>query len=225
MPDVIMPSVPIPVRLARRPRDHRGFIVPYFVAWLTESGELADESAGTPDFRVIDHRRMTRCVNEGRCWTCGDKLGVHLAFVLGPMCTINKIISEPPSHKECAEYSLKVCPFLSRPRMRRNTKELPDHKHSAGLPQERNPGMCALWITRSYQPFRPHVGQDGVLFRVGPYEQVIWWKEGRPANRAEALAALEDGYELLKLDAAQEGDDAVGALEKMTADALRTAPP
>ena len=177
-----MNDVSVPDRLSRRPRDHRGFVIPYFVAWLSEQGQRAEEPAGTPDFRVIDSVRLRRCVNEKRCWLCGEPMGVHMGFVLGPMCTINQIISEPPSHRDCAEYALKVCPFLTRPRMRRNAKDLPEnHEEAAGLPAERNPGICALWLTRSYQVFRPHVGNEGVLFRIGPWEQVSWWREGRPS--------------------------------------------
>src|SRR5438477_249547 len=75
---------------------------------------------GEPDFRCADKRKFHRALKEKRCWVCGDKLGVHLAFVIGPMCAVNKVTSEPPCHLECAEYSVRICPFLSRPRMRRN---------------------------------------------------------------------------------------------------------
>jgi len=223
---VTLPTVPVPVRLARRPRDHRGFIVPFFVAWLGSEGELLNEPHGTPDFRVVDHRRMARCVNEHRCWLCSEPLGVHLAFVLGPMCTINRIISEPPSHRECAVYAMKVCPFLSRPRMRRNDRNLPPgHVEAAGDPAGRNPGTMALWISRSYQPLQAYAGNHGVLFKVGPWEQVTWWREGRPATKAEAQDAIVEGHELLKQTAQQEGRDALDALERMTVDAMRTLPP
>jgi hypothetical protein len=226
MPDnVVQSSVPVPVRLARRPRDHRGFIIPYFVAWLGTNGAQTDEPAGVPDFRIIDHRRMRECVHQRKCWLCGEKLGVHLAFVIGPMCCINQIISEPPSHKECAEYAMKVCPFLSRPRMRRNEKDLPeDRAEAAGMPVARNPGTMVLWTTRSYRPFNAGSGNAGVLFRLGRWEQVNWWKEGRPATRVEAMAALDEGYRLLKTVAEKDGPEAVDELERMFREALRTLP-
>lgn len=224
MPDIIMPSVAVPVRLARRPRDPRGFIIPFFVAWMS-NGKLVTEPDGEPDFRVVDHHRMVECVKQRKCWLCGEKLGVHLAFVLGPMCTINKVISEPPSHRECAEYALKVCPFLTRPRMRRNEKDLPtDHVEAAGRPFERNPGISAMWITRSYRPFKAHGGNQGVLFNVGPAEQVQWWKEGRLATRQEAMTALDDGYDVLRVDAEQEGPEALRALLSMLREAKLTLP-
>ena len=56
-------------------------------------------------------------MREKRCWVCGDPLGVHLTFPIGPMCALNRTISEPPSHHECASWSARNCPFLSRPHM------------------------------------------------------------------------------------------------------------
>ena len=50
--------------------------------------------------------------------------------------------------------------------------------------------MCLL-ITRSYQPFRPHAGGDGVLFRLGEPEETVWFREGRPASREEVAAAID----------------------------------
>jgi hypothetical protein len=222
--NLIQPSVAVPVRLARRPRDHRGFVIPYFVAWLRD-GKQVNEGDGEPDFRVLDHKRLVECVRLKKCWLCGDRLGVHVAFVLGPMCTINKLISEPPSHTECAEYALKVCPFLTRPRMRRNEKDLPsEYVEAAGVHAARNPGVMAMWITRSYRPFNPQAGNPGVLFRVGPYERVSWWKEARPATRDEVLDALEDGYDLLKIEADKEGPAAVHELDRYLMEAARTVP-
>lgn len=217
-------TIPIPERLARRPRDHRGFVVPFFVAWLDEQGRPVAEPNGTPDFRVVEPRRMALCVNKKLCWLCGEPMGVHMGFVLGPMCTINKVISEPPSHVTCAEYAMKACPFLSRPRMRRNEVDMPaNYVEAAGLPAERNPGTMALWITRSYRPFQVGKGNAGVLFEVGPFERVSWWREGRHATRAEVSVALADGYALLKGTAEKE-PGGLEALDKMMPAALRTVP-
>ena len=208
-------DIPLPRRMRQLPVDRRGYPVPWFVAKVD----------GEYDFRVVDTPKVARAVKYHLCWLCGQTLGRNIAFVIGPMCAVNRVSSEPPSHRECAEYAVAACPFLTKPRMRRNEKDLPENRvEAAGEPQTRNPGTMALWMTRSYQPFRAHAGNDGVLFRVGPWEQVQWWREGRHATRAEALAALEEGYELLKVTAAEEGDEALGALERMTLEAMRTLP-
>jgi len=219
-----MTDIAIPARLARRPRDHRGFVVPYFVAWLDADSHGVDEPNGTPDFRVVDPARMRECVRHHRCWLCGDKMGARLAFVLGPMCTINNIISEPPSHRECAEYAMRACPFLARPRMRRNAKDMPTkYVEAAGLHADRNPGVMALWMTRSYKMVNAYAGNAGVLFRVGPAEHVEWWREGRHATRDEVLEALTFGYDTLKEIAATERGG-IEELDRMFPAALATVP-
>ena len=161
-----------PARLNHLATDHRGFIVPWFVQWFKD-GKGSAYGEGEPDFRCADERKFHRALKEKRCWVCGDKLGVHLAFVIGPMCAVNKVTSEPPCHLECAEYSVRICPFLSRPRMRRNEHDLPEQRIEApGVHLKRNPGTICIWVTRSYQTFRPEIGQDGLLINLGPTDRV-----------------------------------------------------
>ena len=183
-----------------------------------------NEGYGAPDFRVIDPARMGDCVRNRRCWLCGSPLGVHLAFVLGPMCTINRIISEPPSHRDCAEYAMRACPFLARPRMRRNEHDMPAGMvEAAGFHADRNPGTMALWMTRTYQPVNAWAGMKGALFQVGDAEQVVWWREGRHATRDEVLEALTAGYEVLRRKAESE-PGGVEFLDTLMPAATRTAP-
>ncbi len=64
----------IPRRLQHRPL-FRGFPVPY-VAMV--------DSAGTPDFKVLDVERMEECAVRRLCALCGEKLGRFAAFIGGP---------------------------------------------------------------------------------------------------------------------------------------------
>jgi hypothetical protein len=204
-----------PARMARLPLDHRGFAVPWFVQWFTDDDkhEGCEFGRGVPDFRVADERKFARAMKERLCWLCGDKLGVHMAFVIGPMCAVNRVTSEPPCHLDCATYAAQVCPFLSRPRMRRNEHELPEQRvDPAGFFIERNPGVACIWVTRSYKPFRPHNGAPGVLIHLGAASSVLWFAEGRPATRAEVEASIDSGFPALKSVAEREGADAVAAL-------------
>src|SRR3981189_2409882 len=115
--------IPMPDRFKKLPISDKGFPIPYFV------GELD----GRRDFRVIRPDAIAACFNKRLCWLCGEKLGQYLAFVIGPMCSVNRVSSEPPSHRECAEYAVRACPFLSRPKMRRNEEGLPElETHSPG---------------------------------------------------------------------------------------------
>lgn len=218
------PLPPLPKRMVKLPRDDRGFPVPWFVQWFRD-GESSEPRDGEPDFRVVDARKLAKAVKEKRCWVCGEQLGVHLCFVIGPMCAINRVISEPPSHFECAEFSARACPFLSRPRMRRNEKDLPEERtEAAGFGLKRNPGVACLWVTRKYETFRPHVGAPGILFKLGTPERVLWFAEGREATRAEVLASIESGLPLLRQPAEQEGPAAVAALEQQYARAMPLIP-
>ena len=183
----------MPNRIAALPRDERGFPIPKFVHWF-ETG---------PDFRVISPKHMADCISHDLCWICGGKLGAYKAFVLGPMCCINRISAEPPSHRDCAEFAAKNCPFLATPLARRREKQLPEHRYVPGVMLARNPGVAAVWITRSYKTFTPHNG--GVLFAVGDPLEFSFYAEGRPATRAEVDKSIEGGRPFLIEQATKDG--------------------
>jgi hypothetical protein len=207
-------AIPIPQRMRHLPISPEGFPVPWFVS-------RSDD--GTYDFRAIHYGRMGKAVKQKLCWLCGQSLGVRLAFVIGPMCMVNRTISEPPSHRECAEYSVRACPFLTQPRMRRNTKDKPEGE-IAGEPIMRNPGAAIIWITREYRVFRPDPKKAGVLFKLGAPEHISFWREGRLATRAEVLESIDSGLPILKGIATQQGDDALAALDHHYQQALKLLP-
>jgi len=192
------PLPPIPGKMIHLPRDHRGFPIPWFVETLP---------SGERDFRIASSERKYAAFRNSLCWVCGGKLGRHLVFAIGPMCVVNRITSEPPCHLECAEFSAQACPFLSRPRMRRNEKDLPEEAHDApGIMLKRNPGATALYITEYYQLTRV---ESGHLVHLGSPERVIWYAEGKLATRAQVEASINSGYPLL-LEVAQAHDGAEG---------------
>jgi hypothetical protein len=193
----------MPARFLRLPIDDRGYPVPKFVAWVD----------GKPDFRVVDQRWMAQAVNKKLCWLCGEKLGRYLAFVLGPMCAVNRINSEPPSHLDCARFAVKACPFLTQPRRGRNRDEaLPEKAEgAAGFAIDRNPGVSLIWITERYQMIRAPGG--GVLFQVGDHIGLEWYAHGRKATREEIMTSITSGLPILRGIAKQEGSNAIAELE------------
>jgi hypothetical protein len=194
-------NIPIPSRLARRPVSERGFPVPWFVSWID----------GKWDFVNVDPRNIGEAYRRKICWLCGEPLGKFMCFVIGPMCSINRVSSEPPAHRDCAEYAVRACPFLARPNAKRNDKaHLGSAEDIPGIALEHNPGASLIWITRSYRPMR--VG-NGVLFEIGEPMEVYWYAEGRPATRDEILAAMDKGLPLLRNMAAKEGPEAIQELE------------
>lgn len=215
----------IPERIAGLPRDHRGFPVPWFVQWFKD-GEPCETGVGVPDFRVADSRKLRLALASPRCWVCGGIMGKHRIFVIGPMCVVNRVTSEPPNHRACAEFSAKACPFLTKPRMRRNAKDTPEAAQDpAGFFIERNPGVVCLYETSYYKPFKPQAGGQGILFRLGMPTQVSWWAEGRRATRAEVQHSIDSGYPILEAMAKQEGSEAVAELTAQRAHAEQYFPP
>jgi hypothetical protein len=205
----------LPERIQALPVSDTGFPIPWFVADLPD---------GTRDFRVTDPNKITRAVRMRLCWVCGQPLGKHQAFVIGPMCAVNRVSSEPPSHRDCAEYSVRACPFLMQPRMRRNSKDLPEHQKPAGEMIERNPGVILIWMTQSFRPFRPKENERRYLFRIGPSEHVAWYSQGRTATRAEIQASIDSGMPLLREMAEREGTVSLAALQEQYRAALQLLP-
>jgi len=185
----------LPERMADLPVDDRGYPVPWFVAWHD----------GKPEFRAMDPAKFARAIKEKRCWVCGERLGVNLCFVAGPMCGINRTSSEPPSHLMCARWSAQNCPFLSNPRMVRGEDEEINNaalrESAAGFAITRNPGVVMLWVARQYETFK--VG-SGVLIQMGEPDSVEWYACGRPATREEVEASIESGLPNLEAIAKME---------------------
>lgn len=176
---------PLPARMAGLPLDERGYPVPWFVAWQD----------GKPEFRAMDGRKFARAIREKLCWVCGERLGVNVCFVAGPMCGINRTSAEPPSHLECARWSARNCPFLTNPRQVRREDEVLNNANlredSAGIALTRNPGVAMLWITRQFEVFNDGSGKP--LIQMGEPDSVEWFACGKPAAREQVQASIDSG--------------------------------
>ncbi len=184
------PTLSPPARLALRPRDKHGRIVPAFVAHIN----------GQPDHRIARPDAVRRAYDERLCYLCNFPLGVYGTFILGPMCVINGISPEPPSHRTCAEYAAQACPFLTNPGMRRREHQPEGTVEPGGIMERRNPGVIALYVTEQWSRTREK------LFSVRIPHEVTWWREGRPAAYADALDSLLTGLEVLRAQADKDDD-------------------
>jgi hypothetical protein len=202
----------IPDRIAKLPTDKRGIPVPWFVAYPN----------GEPDFRVIESGRIQEAYRDQKCWICGEKLGRFLAYTIGPMCAITRTSSEAASHRECSLYAVRVCPFLTRPHMKRNEREKPEGcQEPAGIHLDRNPGVVAVWITFDFAVMRV---DRGILFPIGEPLEVLLYCEGRQATRAEILESIAGGLPSLRELAEKDGPEAVAELEQQHQAALKLLP-
>ena len=203
-------NIPMPPRIAKLPISDTGFPIPWFVPY----------DGDKPVPQAADPAKRMKALRIGLCWICGEPLGKFKAFVIGPMCAVNRVTSEPPCHRECAEYAVRACPFLAKPRMKRNPIEIPGKAPAPGIPIDRNPGVCLIWITLGYTTFRD--GNGGVLIRLSaePVE-THFYREGREATRGDVLASMESGMPILRDMARQDGGHALDQLERQYHDAMR----
>lgn len=204
-------TVPMPARVAALPTDRHHRPIPWFVHI---------EPDGTPDFRVIRRGGIRDALRFDLCWVCGRTRGRHAAFVIGPMCAVNRTSAEPPSHLECAVYSARACPFLSNPGMIRRERGI-DHHHVAGVMITRNPGVALVWSSRTWSTFADPAGH--LLFDIGDPTAAAWYAEGRAATRAEVMHSIDTGLPILQAEAAKQ-PGAAADLEAMTARALTLVP-
>lgn len=171
--------------------------IPWFVSMVD----------GKPEFRLADGRKLWQAIRGDQCWVCGKKLKNTVVFVTGPTGAINRITSEPPSHRECAEYSVKACPFLSRPKMVRREDGLPEGTVEApGLVIKENPGISCLWFCGQ---FKIRQFPDGILFSLPDPFRADWWSEGRKATRLDVIESLNTAYAAIEPVAAKESPEAL----------------
>jgi hypothetical protein len=212
---------PRPPRIAELPLDPRGYPIPWFVAWID----------GRPEFRTASAEKWMTAYRQRRCWVCGQHTRGDEAFVIGPMCIINRISAEPPSHLECAVYSAQACPFLTKPHMVRREEGMPENcGNGAGIMIKRNPGAAAVWVTSDYKPIADPKGK-GFVLQIGDPTGVRWFAEGRDATRAEVVASIESGVPILLAaeEQASGGDlahmiDVRSELDRLTANAMAYLP-
>lgn len=93
----------IPKELAHLKIDSRGYPIPYFVSYID----------GKPEFRFLRPERLEMIIARKVCHICGKKLPTdYVYFLSGPMGPQNKISTDAPMHRLCAEFSLRACPHL-----------------------------------------------------------------------------------------------------------------
>lgn len=207
----------LPGRIGRLPRNKAGYPVPWFVAFID----------GVPDFRVIRAGGIQAALARKICWVCGTPFlrQEDRAFTIGPMCAVNRVSAEPPSHRDCAVWSAQQCPFLATPRMVRRDRRKPEGaSNPAGIMLTRNPGVALVWVAGYRSWGTRGDGSGGTLFDIGDCREALWFAEGREATRAEVLASIDSGLPLLQELAAQDGPESEAELARMHLAALAHVP-
>ena len=177
---------------------------------------------GEPEFRAVDPSKIAQAHAKHTCWVCGRRLGPRKAFVVGPMCAVNRLSAEPPSCISCARFAVTACPFLSRPLAKRaDISDIP-HQSPAGITIDRNPGVVLIWECSTYRAERQPEG--GLLFYFGTPSRVSWWREGRAATRHEVVEGVRTGLPSLRRAAELNGPEALDDLNALTLRAVKLFP-
>lgn len=93
----------IPRFLSHLPVDDRGYPIAFFVPVID----------GKPDFKTMDPAKQLIAVKKKLCGICGKPLeGKHSYVISGPVGLQNRAVSDPPMHRECAEFSMQACPHI-----------------------------------------------------------------------------------------------------------------
>jgi hypothetical protein len=188
----VVSKITIPKNLRSRP-SYNGYIVPFFVTWYLGDKQVNETTPGArPSFPTIDAKRQLMCQKRSLCWICGRVMGAFKTFIFGPSSAIVRASMEPPSHRECALYAVKVCPYL--------TSDRPiNTKHDANLrPGEKilpdvsvtNPGLNVLWTCKDYEAKLMDPPRGLYILIPGEPTGVQFFREGRPATHEEVSKAL-----------------------------------
>lgn len=173
----------LPTHMQKLPIDKRGYPVPWFVQWVDDE----------PKFNIVSAQKFRQAVRFGSCWICGERLGVRKTFVMGPLNILNRVTSEPASHIDCARFAACACPFLILPAAQ--YRDLPPGSNYAPGLITRNPGVCALWTTKTFKMVPAGAGKK--LIVVSDPVAVEWFAEGKHATRAQVRESLDEGLPLV----------------------------
>lgn len=198
MPISSTKTVFMPDRIRDLARDKRGLPIP-FVASRNEDG--------TANFTVQNPAAVSRCATFNLCGICGGKLLRGKWFNGGPLSALNKAgaYMDPPTHFECSEYAMQVCPWLATPGFRDMTDKaaIGAAKMIGGvvmidkeIPRARPKLFIALMAVDCEVVNRGPGGYRGgppVLMFVPkqPAKRLRYWKDGTELTEAQAREVID----------------------------------
>lgn len=170
---------PIPKRIAELPRDERGYPIPFFAQYVD----------GKPDLRIADGRKAVRCDHDLLCWVCGQALLTSVCFIGGPKSAQSGTYSDGPMHRDCAEFSLRVCPHLAIPNASRRSNDLPENVVEPVGYVEKKPEILVMRVQVNRE-WQFHTGYK--FFRCHkPARAFRFWKAGVDITGSPESLALK----------------------------------
>jgi hypothetical protein len=181
--------VKVPKRMRTLPRDARNYPIP-FIVFIDKTGQ--------PQFTINDSALVKECIRKKLCSICGKRLNGNYWFVGGSRCFLHARGSflDPPLHLECAEFALRVCPFLAASHY---YKRIDDAK----LAPDAIPDGMALYREVGMKPYLPErfglgcthgyktIDQILPLIMVDRWEHIEFWHAGEPVNAPDSKTVEE----------------------------------
>lgn len=162
------PEIPVPAGMMTLPMTQKGYLKPWFVC--------------DDDFRIADNQKWVKAYEEKRCWICGHINKKGFAFVHGPLSAQNNVATDAPSHPECAEYAVQVCPFITLPTARRREGNMPDGILQAMTQSKEgvleNPGVYYITIASKYSVKMSRDGYPLLAWQDSDIVSRSKWVEG-----------------------------------------------
>jgi hypothetical protein len=182
-------TVEIPWKMRLLDRDRRGYPVP----WIVQR-----DLTGRPFFVLNDMQRTLACGRRKVCGICGHKLERDVWLIGGPGAAFHEhgAYLDPPMHRACATYALKVCPYIgsrytgrvdmalvkhgkwdSRMRVITEDHMIPEQPPFFVLAKTQRASMSADDGTPRFHPVRP-------------WQAVEFWRWGEQITEADARDRL-----------------------------------
>lgn len=183
-------DVPIPIWMAKLPKDKRGYPIPVNVL-------MDDESR--PHFPVTDERKRQDLILKDKCAICGGGLLKRKALVGGPRNAFQEkgAYIDSPMHIECAHYALQVCPYLAAPHYNKliDFKKVDPSKFEGGIVvgtddrvEPKRPDLFVMVICTKIAHIKDGPRFVQYLKPVQPYHAVEYWQHGQQLSDAEGYA-------------------------------------
>jgi hypothetical protein len=190
----------IPDRIARLPKDKRGYPIPWNVLRGVDD---------TPIFTVNDSEKHLEAIFKNLCPICGEPLGRWKWFTGGIRSAFdpNGAYYDLPGHHECEQFALSTCPYLA----------LPQYLGRIDVPDPSKVPEGTLLQNITMIPERPEVfvsvasdelevvglnegARTPVIRPVRPYRAYEFWLHGEEIPALHALPILRSvlgaGWEL-----------------------------
>lgn len=172
-------TVPIPQLMQDNcETDPRGMPIPFIVL---------KDNEGKHHFKINDHLKTIKCMQEGLCTICGTKLSYTNRWMVGGIASAFDRAGyyfDHPVHKECGVYALKVCPYLCYGKYVSKTdiEKLQEQVLGANLVDTTiDPDRLPLFVFLRPLQIAYYASKDLSeikLKALGPYHEIEFWDEG-----------------------------------------------